>query len=211
VRALALILLVATTSAAAPRLRTSDPELVHGDSFDIRGFLQIHATELGGRADEREPLEVGKRLGFLLFDDQEQITGAAVVTRGARAIDVEHLGVRLTAAAAAQRMIGRKVTQTTKYGKGVPRDCRMGGGGQAACTPRVLRTTTRSVVVTADDVSASIGVRIVAGAPRLVVCVLVEPPMIERADVLDSAVAGFPATFDATTGAALALRPAHCL
>ena len=211
-RPLALILALATTAVAAPRVRTTDPELVHGDVFEVRGFLQIHRAELGGTADERDPLEVGKRLGFLLFDDSTaEITGAAIVTRTSRALEVERLGMRLTTAAAVQRVIGRRVTQTTRYGRGVPLDCRMGGLG--SCAPQVTRTTTRSVLVTEDDVSASLALRIVAGQPRLVVCVLVEPPTIEREDagVVASSVAGFPATFDASTGAALALRPAHCL
>jgi hypothetical protein len=212
VRSQVLILALTATASAAPALRTTDPELVHGEVFDVRGFLQIHRTELGGTADERDPVVVGKRLGFLLFDESTtEITGAAVVTRGPRALEVERLGVRLTAAAAVKRVIGRTVRQTTRYGKGPQRDCGM--SDIPSCAPRVMRTTTRSVAVTVDDVSASLAMRVVGGVPRLVVCVLVEPPTIDRDDLdfLGSSVAGYPATFDATTGAALALRPAHCL
>ncbi len=101
--------------------------------------------------------------------------------------------------------------QTTSYSNGVRIDCKM--GDPRSFTPRITRTTTRSVIVSADDVFASLDLRVVAGAPRLVVCVLVEIPAHERADgaLATSSVTGYPATFDATTGAPLALHPAGCL
>ncbi len=211
-RSLLIVLALIGTAAAAPRLHITDPGIVHGDVFDLRGYLQIHASELEGRAAELDPYVVGNRLGFMLFDDNEVFVGAAIVTRGTKAYDVTTQRIAFGEAAAVKRFVGSRLTVTASYGHGVPRDCAMGGHH---CIPEPVSHTTRSIVATADNVFAQITFRTIVGAPRLAVCVYVDLPSaaVEREgfEIIGMTANGFPALFDATTGKRLGRGPDHCI
>jgi hypothetical protein len=204
--------------------RTNDPTIVgasaapwtEDDIARLRGVLQIARVDLRGTADEREPTRVGTaRLGFLLFDDATSlITGFVELRRTGKTLDITVAHVALDTDAAAKLLVGKRVAQTVTIGRPVELDCMMGGKPND-CRTRVVRTLRREVVLAADEVAASLALRVVGGAIKLTACVAAEHPEPDNAAgddlaVITNQLAGVPLVVDAVTRKPLPLHPARC-
>ncbi|MEO8702747.1 MAG: hypothetical protein ABI867_22070 [Kofleriaceae bacterium] len=221
-RSLLVVCLLATTAHADPRaqfqqrnsqrfttievdgagrirhVRTADPELTTDDDFTLRGWLQINADSFGGRAEDNDPRRAAGALAFYLLDDQDQITGAAIVHRSRSALDVVILRAARTPDAEARKHVGSQHTQTLRYGRGAPIDCKM---GHSACKPMITATRTRSVTLEAEGIGAQLQLRTVGGALRLVICITADAEVPDDPrDLLTATVQGFPFSIDAATG-----------
>lgn len=184
-------------------VRTDDAELAGDEEDVLRGWLQLNADFFGGRAEDNEPRRGAGALAYYLFDDQDQITGAAVIHRGHGIVDIAILRAVRSADTEAHALIGTRHVQTLRIGRAPLLDCKM---GHSSCQPQVTATRTRSVVLTEDEVGAQLQLRTIGGAVRLVVCVSAEGAAPEGVpDLLSISLSGFPFALDAATGARLAV------
>ena len=188
-------------------VRTDDPTIVDADVPTLRGVVQIMHADIGGRADEREPVPFPGGQAFMLFDDQgTTVIGLAVVHRRPKQLDVDVQLATLTAADGEKRLAGRKVRQTIELGRVPPRDC------TRDCKPMVTRTIHRDITIERVEVSAAMAVHAEKSSARLVICVGAEHPAPEgTADaMISNRLVSVPLVLDAVTGSEVAVHARDC-
>jgi hypothetical protein len=196
-------------------LRTDDKELVSGDDFTLRGWLQLNADFFGGRAEDNDARSGAGALAYFLLDQElGDVTGAAIVRRERGVLDVSIVRATRSPEAEVKRVVGTRHVQVLQYGTVPQRDCAMGAGPKS-CKPRVTKTRRRSVVLADGEVFANLQLRISRGAIRLVVCVSADVEAPEGAEpdaepaLISTAISGLPFAVDAATGARLTV--ANCV
>jgi hypothetical protein len=192
-------------------VRTDDPTIVDADVPTLRGALQIMRGDIGGVADERDPVSFPGGLAFMLFEDTgTTVIGLAVVHRQPKQLDIDVQLATLTVADGEKRLAGRSVRQTIQLGHGPAIDCKMGGG---PCKTVVEKTIHRNVTIAREEVAGAMGVHAEKASARLVICVGAEHPVPdELADrgVVSNRLVSVPLVLDAVTGSQLAIPARDC-
>lgn len=192
-------------------VRTDDPAIVDADVSTLRGVIQIMRKDIGGLADEREPVAFPGGLAFMLFDDTSTtVIGLAVVHRQAKQLDIDVQLATLTVADAEQRLAGRTVRQTIEVGHGPAIDCKMGPG---PCKTVIEKTVHRNVTIAREEVAGAMGVHAEKASARLVICVGAEHPVPEELaskGVVSNRLVSVPLVLDAVTGSQLAIPARDC-